>query len=56
MAKKNKIVFQHTYRKGVTIDKKSVTEDVKNSSSIEVLKGGKYEDGAEFIVLRINVK
>ena len=54
--KRNRIIFEQTYKKGLVVDKKDVIADATKSSSIELLKEGKHEDGTDFIVVKINVK
>lgn len=56
--KKKVVVYSETYTKpGVPCDNKSISELTKNEDS-ELLceKAGKYDDGTEFMILRINFK
>jgi hypothetical protein len=55
MAKKRKIIYQEGYIKGVTVSKEEILKAINTpGSSIYIEKVGKYDDGKEFIIIKID--
>lgn len=52
MAKKKRVVYQETYKKGVVADKEQI-QTILNMPDITIfaVKAGKYEDGKEFLTV-----
>ncbi len=57
MAKKNKIVFQQKYRKGITyIDHDELIRHLQEkSTSVNIISAGRFEDDSEFVTVTINL-
>ena len=55
MAKKRKIIYQEGYIKGVVAKKEEIIDVInKPESTIYIDKVGKYDDGKEFIIIKID--
>lgn len=51
---RNKIVYEETYIKGTYADKDDVLKIVNNENcKIEALKAGRFEDGKEFLTIKL---
>lgn len=53
---KRKLVFQAKARKGVTVSKQGVMENLAIATAIELIETGKFDDGSEYLTVRIIVK
>lgn len=58
MANKPKIIYQEKYKKGVHLTDVSqvISHLKKNTTVVEILSAGKFDNGAEFITVNIIVK
>ena len=55
MAKKRKIIYQEGYIKGVVAKKEEIIDVInKPEGTIYIDKVGKYDDGKEFIIIKID--
>jgi len=56
MAKKRKLIREETFKKDVMYDKKEAIKLLDDpETDLTVVKVGKYDDGKEFIVLKIEI-
>ena len=54
---KRRIMFEETYKKGISILKENVIDTLNNNETdIFLLKTGKFDDDSEFMTIRIEVK
>ena len=55
MAKKKRITYEETYKKGIVAEKEQILKLVNMPDTIlYAVKAGKYEDGKEFITITID--
>lgn len=53
---KRKLLYEETYPKNTTCNKKGVLENLEKDCIVEMLAMGKYNDGSEFMTIRIIIK
>ena len=54
---KRRIIYEETYKKGLTVLKENVIDTINNNETdIFLLKTGKFDDDSEFMTIRIEVK
>jgi hypothetical protein len=55
MAKKKRVTYEETYKKGVVAEKQQMLNLINMPDTIlYAIKAGKYEDGKEFITITID--
>ena len=58
MANKSKVIYQEKYKKGVCFNDVSqiISHLKKDTTVVEILSAGKFDNGNEFITVKIIIK